>query len=204
MLQRQNGFTLVELLISIAIFGLVVSMVINSKVSQTDQNITSQQAEEMQQCVRCLVFLMAYELRTAGYNPEIASHDTGITNAGANTISFNRVASDDGDDNDNDSTTDESGELETVVYALQDSDGDGDLDVTVSFNGAGAQIIAENIPNLTFTYFDEDGADTADLDEIRSVLVTVQSTVDVNELDRYTRNNTRTLSSMVYLRNLGF
>ncbi len=203
-MKNQKGFTLVELMISIAIFGVVVGLVATSKTRQTEQNITTQQAVEMQQNVRAVIFLMARELRSAGYNPEIQDHDTGITNAGANTITFNRVASDDGDDNDGDLAFDESGELETIVYALQDSDGDGDNDITVAFNAGGAQIIAENVQNLTFAYFDENGAVTADLDQIRSVLVTVQTTVDSNELDRYPTNNTRTLSSMVYLRNLGF
>ena len=143
MLKSTKGFTLIELLVAIAILGVIITLMIDSKIGQQDQNITQQQAVEMQQSVRASVFLMSREIRSAGYNPEYRTYNVGITNAGANALTFNRVASDDGDDNDNDGTVDEDGELEIITYALQDSDGDGDNDITVAYNAGGANAIAE-------------------------------------------------------------
>jgi type IV pilus assembly protein PilW len=199
-----RGFTLIELLVTIAMFGLIVVLVINAKTAQQDQSITQQQAVEMQQTVRAAAYLMTREIRTAGFNPHYTKYDAGITAAAANTLTFSRVASDDGKDNDGDGQIDEDGELEIITYALQDSDGDGDTDITVAYNAGGAQILAQNITNLVFEYFDESGLVTADLDDIRSIQMTVTVTTDTNELARSTDNNTRALSTIVYLRNLGF
>lgn len=204
MLKSTKGFTLIELLVAIAMLGVIITLMVNSKIGQQDQNITQQQAVEMQQNVRASVFLMSREIRSAGYNPEYRTYDVGIVNAGANTLTFNRVASDDGDDNDNDGTVDEDGELEIITYTLQDSNGDGDNDITVAYNAGGANSIAENIQNLVFAYFDENGAVTADTTAIRSIQITVTATTNISELARSPLNNTRTLSTLVYLRNLGF
>ena len=83
-----------------------------------------------------------------------------------------------------------------------DPEGDGD-DMTVSYNGAGAQVIAENILNLAFTYYDAKGGSPASLADIKSVQITITTTTDVNELARRANNNTRTLHTRVYLRNMG-
>jgi len=203
-LKSTKGFTLIELLVAIGMFGIIITLMVNSKIGQQDQNITQQQAVEMQQNVRASVFLMSREIRSAGYNPEYRTYDVGIVNAGGSTLSFNRVASDDGDDNDNDGTVDEDGEIETITYALQDSDGDGDNDITVAYNAGGANSIAENVQSLIFAYFDENGVVTADTSAIRSIQITVTATTNISELARSPLNNTRTLSTLVYLRNLGF
>ncbi len=207
-INNSKGFTLIELLIAMVIFGMVIAGIVTSKSRQQDQGIGQQQAVEMQQTVRAVIYLMSRELRSAGYNPEFENHDTGITTATATSLTFNRVASDDGDNNDGDAETDEDGELETITYTFQDSDADGDNDITVEYNGGGAQLIAENIQNLTFGYFDETGTTIAvpvtDPDTVISIQIAVTATTDVNQLARSTTNNTRTLSTRVYLRNLSF
>lgn len=203
-IKNSKGFTLIELLIAMVIFGLVITGIVTSKIRQQDQTIGQQQAVEMQQTVRAVIYLMSRELRSAGYNPEFANYDTGVTAATATSVTFNKIASDDGDNNDGDGETDEDGELETITYAFQDLDADGDNDITVEYNGGGAQLIAENIQNLGFAYFDQNGAATAVPEEVISVQIAVTATTDTNKLARSTTNNTRTLSTRVYLRNLGF
>ncbi len=203
MLKSTKGFTLIELLIAMAMFGIIVTLMVNSKIDQQDQSITQQQAVEVQQSARATVYLMSAEIRSAGYNPEYRKYDTGITNAGVNTMTFNRIASDDGDDNDGNGVIDEDGELETITYTLQDSDGDGDNDITVAYNGGGANPVAENIQNLSFVYFDINGAVTAVTSDIRSIRITVTARTDITELARAPLNNTRTLTNTVFLRNLG-
>ncbi len=196
-IKNSKGFTLIELLIAMVIFGMVIAGIVSSKIRQQDQTIGQQQAVEMQQTVRAVIYLMSRELRSAGYNPEFQQYDTGITAATATSLTFNKIASDDGDNNDGDAETDEAGELETITYTFLGTD------ITVD-NGGGPRLIAENIQNLGFAYFDQDGAVTAVPEEVTSVQITVTATTDTNELARSTTNNTRTLSTRVYLRNLGF
>ena len=203
-IKNSKGFTLIELLIAMVIFGAVIAGIVNSRISQQNQSIGQHQAVEMQQTVRAVLYLMARELRSAGYNPEFETHDTGITAATATSLSFNRVASDDGNNNDGDAETDEPGELETISYTFQDSDADGDNDITVDYNGGGPQLIAENIDNLGFTYFGQDGLVTADPGAVTSIQITIRAITDANQLARSTNNNTRTLTTRVYLRNLDF
>ena len=205
---KSPGFTLIELLVSMAMFSIVISLFVSSKISQTNQGITQQQAVEMQQTARSVILLMTNEIRTAGYNPHYKNYRPGITNADASTLTFSSVASDDGTDNNGDGTIDEDGEFETITYGIQDNDGDGDNDLTVNFNGSGAQLLAENISALTFTYFDETGAalavPVADPENIRSIGISITVGTDINELARSSTNNTRTLSTIVCPRNLEF
>jgi len=71
--------------------------------------------------------------------------------------------------------------------------------MTVSYNGAGAQVIAENILNISFVYYDANGGNPGSLADIKSLEITITTTTDVNELARATNNNTRTLNTRVYL-----
>jgi type IV pilus assembly protein PilW len=215
-LQTSKGFTLIELMIAMAISGLIIAGIITSKIGQQDQHLTQVQAVEMQQSVRAVMSLMKQELRMAGYNPYSPDYGEGISAANANDLTFSYVADDDCTDNDGDSSNpgdctdpdvDEEGELEIIAYAFGDPDGDGDNDITISFNGAGAQIIAENIRNLGFICFDASGVPIpypiADLTAIKSIQITITVTTDVDELARATNNTTRTLTTTVYLRNMG-
>ncbi len=198
-----KAFTLIEVMVSIVIFGIIIAGIMNAKISRQDQTVTQQQAVEMQQTVRAVVYLMSQEIRSAGFNPSYKNYDTGITVAGANSITFDRIENNDGDDNDGDATIDEDDELETITYALNGTD----IDVTFNAGAGGApQTIAENIAALTFQYRDEDGNITANLDDIRSIEISVTAATGANELDRalLSGNNTRQLTAIVFPRNLGF
>ena len=206
-LRTSKGFTLIELMISITIFSFVIGGIITAKTKQQGQNITQQQAVEMQQNARSAMFLMKQELRMAGFNPYSQDYGAGISAAGANSLTFTFVADDDCSDNDgdsadptncNDPNVDEEGELETIIYRLEDDDGDGDNDITKN-----AVVMAENIQNLGFTYFDGDGNITAATADIKSIQITITATTDVDELARAANNATRTLTTIVYLRNMG-
>ena len=202
-----SGFTLIEILVGLAIFSLIITLLVSSKIRQTNQGVTRQQAVEMQQTVRSVILLMTNEIRQAGYNPHYKDYRPGISSANASALRFTLVASNDSVDNNGDGTVDEDGEFETIAYGLQDADGDGDTDITIDYNGSGAQLVAENISSLNFSYFDETGAalalPVADPGEIRSIGISVTVTTDINQLAR-SSDNTRTLSTVVFPRNLGF
>ena len=197
-----RGVTLIELLVAMSIFSLIVGGIIASKLEQQDQHISQLQAVEMQQGVRAVMFLIKKEIRMAGFDPFLQKNGAGIIMAQANTLAFSIGAGDDGKDNDGDGQVDEDRELETIAYAFSDPEGDGD-DMTVSYNGAGAQVIAENILDLNFSYYDVNGGNPGSLVDIKSVQITITATTDVNELARTKANNTRTLNTRVYLRNMG-
>lgn len=201
-LGTSKGVTLVELLVAMSIFSFIVAGIISSKLEQQDQHISQLQAVEMQQSVRAVMFLIKREIRMAGYDPFMQDNGAGIITAQENNLFFSIGAVDDGKDNDGDGQVDENQELETISYAFSDPEGDGD-DMTVSYNGAGAQVIAENILNLAFTYYDADGGNPGSVIDIKSVQITITTTTDVNEFARTTNNNTRTLNTRVYLRNMG-
>ncbi|MEH0022022.1 MAG: prepilin-type N-terminal cleavage/methylation domain-containing protein [Desulfobacter sp.] len=183
MISNEKGFSLIELMIALAIFSMIVGFMATSKTRQQETNVTQLQAVEMQQNVRTVMFMMKKNIRQAGFNPTASDQGQGIITATATSFSFSYYNTD---------TT----ALDTATYVFEDDEGDGDMDITL--NGT---ILAENIQNLSFTYYDEDrNTPVADVDDIRSVDITITAAVDQDELARAA---TRTLTTSVYMRNMG-
>lgn len=188
-----NGFTLLELMIAIAIFGMVVAMIMGSRVQQEGQHITNLQAAEMQQNVRAALFSMKTELLTAGFDNtdnKIFAGQVGITNAGSNTITFVAYDPD---------LTPTPG-LVTTVYSLGDHGSDGDNDILVNQSGSN-QLLAENIQNLQFIYYNSSGGQATTPSEIRTVQIIITAGLDAGHRDSI-GGQTRVLDTIVCLRNL--
>jgi type IV pilus assembly protein PilW len=207
---KNAGFTLVELLMAMAITTIVSAGIVGAYRSQQKTQLAQKQSVEMQQNIRAALLIMTSEIRMAGYDPD-GTNNAGIVNAGDGSDNLNRLiftyfnpdASSDGLDNNNDGNTDESGEnLQAVEYYLYDSLGDGTVDLGRR-NGARLDAIAENIQTLQFTYLDTDGNVTTTPSDIRSIQITMVATTDANELNYTGTNNTRTLTTTVKCRNLG-
>jgi len=215
----KTGFSLIELLVALAVFSIVVALIVSARIGQQDQELTQQQAVEMQQTVRSALLLMSKDIRMAGYDPD-NDFSVGIIAAGdgsaGTTLDLSYVEGFDNVDNDSDGQTDEADELSSrnVSYQLLDKgpDGtdtnpDGDMDLTLDTNGGGYHLLAENIDSLEFVYLDEDGnpiaTPAAELDNIRALRITITAGVDNQELDRFPENNTRSLTTTVKCRNLG-
>jgi type IV pilus assembly protein PilW len=75
-IDNQKGFSLIELMISIAIFGIVVAGVISAFEDQLRSHNTAQRVLSMQQNARAAMYYMTREIKLAGLDP------TGSTNAG--------------------------------------------------------------------------------------------------------------------------
>lgn len=202
------GFTLIELLMALTITGIVSAGIFTAYQGQQNTQLAQKQTVEMQQNLRAALYIMASEIRMAGFDPS-KTNGAGIVTAGdgsniANLFKFtyfNATAAGDGNDNDNDAATPDADEtLQAIEYYLYDSLGDGTIDLGRR-NGARLDAIAENIQTLQFAYLDIDGIVTADLADIRSVQITVVATTDANEINR--TNGNRTLSTTVKCRNLG-
>jgi type IV pilus assembly protein PilW len=162
-IKSRYGFTLVELLIAIAVGGVVMAGICSAYYSQQESFITQDQVSAMQQNLRAGLWFMEREIRMAGYDPTGAAN-AGIVTANATSIRFTLDLNADGD-------TDDSNE--DITYSLYDSDGDGDSDLARKVGVGNNQPVADNVDALNFVYLDQAGYITTTLPDIRSVQVTL-------------------------------
>ena len=158
---RNAGFTLIELMIAIAIFSIVVAGVIGAFWDQLRSHNTQQEILAMQQNARAAMYYITQELRMAGYDP------TGTSNAGLipdnavrTTTTFSMdITGGEGDnlDNDGDAVIDNPEEAaygngdtlaanEQITYALNNGQ------IIRTDQAGNAQVLADNIEVLDFRY----------------------------------------------------
>ncbi|MBW1851152.1 MAG: prepilin-type N-terminal cleavage/methylation domain-containing protein [Deltaproteobacteria bacterium] len=185
-MKRGNGFSLVELMIAMAISGIVMTAIYTAYSSQQKSYIAQDQITVMQQGLRGGIYYLQREIRMAGHDPTQGAGATIVT-ANANSIRFTMDIGD-GIDNDGDGSTDESDEIlfadgvdndgdgnidepdeilvdggtgnanEDIAYSLYDSGGDGIMDLGRATGGGANSMVAENIQALGFAYaYDDDG-----------------------------------------------
>jgi type II secretory pathway pseudopilin PulG len=141
--KSEEGFTIVELLISILVSAIVLAAVSAAFIVQNKSFSNQEQVVDAQEHARAALQLMTKELLMAGYDPT-AGADAGILVADSHTIRFTMDIVGDGDVADAN---------EDITYALDATENQ----VTRKVGSSGTpQPIAENIEALTFTYFDSD------------------------------------------------
>lgn len=111
-LENQKGFSLIELMIAMAIFGVVVAGVIGAFQDQLKSHNTQQRILDMQQNARAAMYYMTRELKMAGLDPsgDVPAPGTGILTAARNELRFTMDfigGEGDGVDNDDDGDIDE-------------------------------------------------------------------------------------------------
>jgi type IV pilus assembly protein PilW len=190
---ESDGFTLIEVLVALAVSGVILTSVFMAFKSQHDNYLTQDQVVEMQENIRAGVGIMAQELRMAGYDP-YNTGNIGIVTAAANSVSFTLVADSDNLDNDNDGTIDEQGELDTVTFSFSDTDGDGDMDIGRQDSVNAMATLAENFDGLEFNYLDENNNQTANLNRIESIQISVLARSDQPD-SKFSNNSTYTPAS---------
>lgn len=147
----EEGFTIVELMISLLIGGVIMGGVISAFLAQQKTYLVQDDNVFMQENLRSAVEIITRDLRMIGYDPD--GLGAGITAAAANSITFTK-----GND---------AGALETITYSLYDAYGDNDTDLG---RNVGAQMpVAENIDVLNLVYLDENGNVTPTLADIRTI-----------------------------------
>lgn len=160
-----------ELLVAMAMAVIVMAALYSTFKSQQDSYVSQEVVAEMQQNLRAALYMMARDIRIAGYDPsELA--DAGIVSAGSNSINFTFDIND-GIDNDADGTVDEIDEPiisdgdvtdanENITYSLDTSDANNPR--LVRDAGGGVQPVADYIDEVGFAYaFDNDGDDQVDV-----------------------------------------
>jgi type IV pilus assembly protein PilW len=104
-----SGVTLIELMVAMAVFGIVVAGVCLAYQAQLRSYHTQREIVDMQQNLRAAMYLMTRELKLAGLDPT-GKAGAGISVADAQTITFSMDFTgglNDGVDNDEDGIVDE-------------------------------------------------------------------------------------------------
>lgn len=199
----KDGFTLLEILMAVAVSSIAMIALVSAYTAQ--QRITTRQDEvaELQQNIRAATFMLENDIRMAGFNGVDTTCDAGITAANANDLTFTYCADDDGLDNNSAGGADEDGELATVSYDIYDGNSTGDLDLGRTVGGV-KRVVAERIDSLSFTYLDDSGAVTANLDDIRSIRVALTAKAVLSARSGDTDAGLqRTVTMDIECRNLG-
>lgn len=147
---QTQGFTLVEILVAVALASLVLGAVYLVYDSQQNAFYAQAQVAELQQNLRTAIGLLERDLRLAGCDPT-GNAGAGFTATGPSSVTFSMDIRGDAEGSDADGDTGDASE--TVTYALSDGDGDGDQDLLR--NG---QILAENVDSFDLVYLDSAGA----------------------------------------------
>jgi len=158
-LRSSAGFTMMEMLIGLAIISIAFGTIYKSFEQLNRSTATENVKAGVQQAARIAVDFMVQDIRLAGLNP-LGSPGIGIQAATAESIQFSMDANFDGDDADT---------FETITYTF--NSGNGTL---MQLNPPlDPEILIDNVSDLNFTYLDTDDQTTANLNEIRSVVISL-------------------------------
>jgi type IV pilus assembly protein PilW len=140
---RRHGFSLVELLVAMAITAVVMAAVFKIYTTQQDSYILQEQVAEMQQNLRTAKYIMTREIRMAGYDPTAAGAAFGFVSVYGDSINFTMdITVENG-------ASSEPGE--NITYSVADGKLERD-------EGTGNQVLVENVEAVGFAYaFDADG-----------------------------------------------
>ncbi len=156
-----QGFTISELLVAMAISSIIMTALYSTYRSQQRSYTTQGQVVEMQQNLRGAFYFIERDIRKAGCNPT-GNADVGIQTADPATIRVTMDITDASGTGDPDGNT--SGPDEDVTYYLNS----GNL-----VRNSDTEIVAENIEVLDFVYLTESGTTTITSTSIRSVQITL-------------------------------
>ena len=176
----RRGLTMIELMVSLSIFGIVMGVVFSFLVGARDSYQDTRQRVHYQQSMRAVLSLMTREVRSSGCDPTSAGFES-IAIASVNALQCRADLNGDGD------TTDVSPD-ESVTYGYNAAAGE-----LLRFDGAVAITVLRGLNNLTFTYFDAGGAvlgavplNALDRAMVRYVEVMIDGETDRGEPVSYT------------------
>jgi type IV pilus assembly protein PilW len=188
-----QGFTLIELMLAIAIAGIVMASFYSVYISQQSSYLRQERVASMHQNIRSAMYYMGREIRMAGLDPT-GQAGAGIVKNDPDLIQFTEDIQ--GQDKEDPPDGVIGPTEEKITYSLTDKDSDGDMDL-VREAGYGKILIAENIKSLLFDYLDGTGTPTGALSAIRFVQITLKAVTDDGSSDR-------TMIARIHCRNLGY
>ena len=167
--RNNKGFTLVEILVGLAVSALVLTAVYQIYVAQQKTYIVQEEVAKMQQNLRAALLMMISDLRMAGFDP------TGDAGAGIESVAYSltsptiRITK----DLNGNGSVGEAGE--DITYSLVTVGGVQNLNRDDA-TAAGDETMAENIEVLNIECLDENRAyinNCASLNDIRSIQITL-------------------------------
>ena len=218
-LRGQNGFTLVDILVGLAMASVLLAAVISLFTSMGRSYTIQNVAADVQQVTRAGVEVMIQEIRMAGFNPSGSTatgifdnfdktngfhqqHDGNIAATDAQNFAFTLDADMDGridhcvdDGPANCPAADDNIENELIAYRFND----GALEKYRSASAKWENLTEENVSDLNFTYYDANGAVTSAVADIRSVEISMT----IQQPAGWGRIVSRTYTTRVRCRNIG-
>lgn len=193
-----SGFTLIEVLITLAIFGMFAAATMTVLIPLSRSYTTTDVASSAQQVVRMAVEVMANDIRLAGLDPTRKA-DASLEEANATSIRFtcDRVNVDAGDTEANGEI--ENDNFENIQYYYEAATSSLNLRL---YSGAPVQTtqqLVNNVKTLDFRYFDQDGNIATEIDDIRAVQISMTVEEDAGAEGQIERSYT----TRVLCRNLG-
>jgi len=197
--RNSSGFTLVELLVVLAIFGVLMGMIFSSLTESQITSAIARDESEMNQNLQDVLSLMTTEMRSIGFPPASYYDQNFLQNPGSpkNLVAqglmeaSSSVLKFQGDIN-SDKTVDYvhyyvSGTA--APYSLHRFA--GSMNPDGSPPGGSAQKLSEQVETFQFRYFDRLGNETSSLQDISSIEMKV--TMRTRQVDPLTKTR-RTLS----------
>ena len=165
---KEQGFTLVELVIGLAISLILMGVAVSIFNVQRKSYSLQEQVTEMQQNVRATMDMMVREIRMAGYDPTAS----GFIGIGTNTTTLLQILADlDG----NGTSTDTNEDITYRYYNASDATYPRQIKRNT---GGGFQPFSENIDGCDFLYYDGNGIATTTASSIRQIRITVTGMTD--------------------------
>jgi type IV pilus assembly protein PilW len=174
-LKKTEGFTLTELMVSMAIGMAMLAAVTTTFMLQTKIYNAQQQINEMEQNARGVLDVITRELKMAGYKPNGGSF-SGVTYSTTQLMIQTDLDASGGIST---STT----ANEQITYAYDSTN----KQITRAVGTGGALVLADNITAFTFSYLDSTGASTTTSANIRQVSISITART-ANPDPNYTSN----------------
>jgi type IV pilus assembly protein PilW len=161
LLKAVGGFTLTELMVSMAIALAVLAGIAGTFTVQTRQNSAEEQVGQMQQNVRGALDLMLREIRMAGYKPAGGTFN-GIQTSTETSLRIKLDLDATGAETD--------GATDDISYTFDSAAGQ----IVRTLNNSGTStVLADNITGFSFSYLDANGASTAASTAVRRITVNI-------------------------------
>jgi prepilin-type N-terminal cleavage/methylation domain-containing protein len=178
----RKGMTLVEMMVALALFGVVMGVVFSFLHGSRDSYTSMSGQVETQQNVRAVLTLLSREIRTAGCDPAEAGFDR-LVIADSGRIHCRM-------DLDGDGTIEVGEPAEDVDYVFDDAN-----EELLRNSGGGPVAIMRGVSDLTLTYFDAAGNVLGPLPlsadarrQVRTIQISITGETDTGEpVDYVTR-----------------
>ena len=196
---RRGGFSLIELLVAMAVSLVILGAMYSVFIGQNRTFSNQESIVDVQQSVRAGMDMIVREVGMAGYDPVRVNVDSSTAN-NFNGVTVNALQLQIKADLNGDGVIDTSNE-ETIVYAFDAAN----KQITRTI-GIDTQPFVENVESFTFEYLDGDGNVTATLANVRRIRITITGRTAKPD-PNYSFNSgyrTYTLTSVVAPRNLDY